>query len=158
MVSLVIMASAFGVPKLPCSGPTQNVTSGNLELTFYAFLKARIHKVRNDRRVPEIQDDGNLHHSVNLLRVVHVLGQLLDGVERFLLDIVTFKSQVTSDFEKDPQVLDWVPRHHYLRLAISELKNTEIKRALSFVVVACYFCFAHVNLIPRPLAVTVDAS
>jgi len=44
MVSLVIMASAFGVPKLPCSGPTQNVTSGNLELTFYAFLKARIHK------------------------------------------------------------------------------------------------------------------
>jgi len=54
-----------------------------------------------------------------------------------LPDIVTFKSQVTSDCETDSQELDWVPRHYYLRLAISELKNTEIKRALSFVVVAC---------------------
>ena len=44
MVSLVMMALAFGVPKPPCSGPAQNVTSGKLALTFYAFLKARIHK------------------------------------------------------------------------------------------------------------------
>jgi len=72
-----------------------------------------------------------------------------------LPDIVTFKSQVTSDCETDSQVLDWVPWRHYLRLAISNLKNTEIKRALSFVVVACYFCFAHVNLTTCPLAVTV---
>jgi len=85
-----------------------------------------------------------------------VLGQLLDSVERFLSDIVTFKSQVTSHCETDPQ--DWVPRHHYLRLAISELKDAEIKRAFSFIVIACDFCFAHVNLHTRPLAVTVDTS
>jgi len=95
---------------------------------------------------------------VNLLRVVHVLGQLLDSVERFLPDIVTFKSQVTSDCETDLQVLDWVPRHHYLRLAISELKDAEIKRAFPFIVVACEFCFANVNLHTRLLAVTVDTS
>ena len=59
-----------------------------------------------------------------------MLGQLLDGVERFLPDIVTFKSQVTSDCETDPQVLDWVPRHHYLSLVISKLKNTEMEKAL----------------------------
>ena len=157
MVSLVMMASAFGVPKPPCSGPAQNVTSGKLELTFHALLKARIHKnfkfidflwipVRNGCRVPENRDNGNLHHPGNLVRVVHVLCQLLDGVERFLPDTVTFKSQVTSDCEMAPQVLDWVPRHHYLRLAISDLKNTEIKRALSTVLVACYLYFAHVDL------------
>ena len=50
MVSLVMMALAFGVPKPPClgqppcSGPAQNVTSGKLALTFHAFLKACIHK------------------------------------------------------------------------------------------------------------------
>ena len=80
---------------------------------------------------------------MDLLRVVHVLDQLLDSVERFLSDIVTFKSHVTSDCETDPQVLDWVPRHHYFRLAISELKDAEIKRAFSFIVIACDFCFAH---------------
>jgi len=58
-----------------------------------------------------------------------VLGQLLDSVEHFLSDIVTFKSQVTSDCEMDPLVLDWVPRHHYRRLAIYELMNSEINRA-----------------------------
>ena len=132
MVSLVMMAPAFVVSKPPCSGPAQNVMSFKLALTFHAFLKARIHKYssltiscesqgRNGRRVPENRDNGNLYHPVNLLRMVHVLGQLLDSVERFLSDIVTFKSQVTSDCETDPQVLDWVPRHHYLRLAISEL-------------------------------------
>jgi len=87
-----------------------------------------------------------------------VLGQLLDSVERFLSDIVTFKSQVTSDCETDPQVLDWVPRHHYLRLAISELKDAEIKRAFLFIVIACDFCFARFNLHTSPLAVTVDTS
>ena len=59
--------------------------------------------VRNDRRVPENRDNGKLYHPVNLLRVVHVLGQLLDSVEHFLSDIVTFKSQVTSDCEADPR-------------------------------------------------------
>jgi len=44
MVSLMIMALAFGVPKPPCSGPAQNVTSDKLALTFHAFLKARIYK------------------------------------------------------------------------------------------------------------------
>jgi len=44
MVSLVMMALAFGVPKFPCSGPAQNVTSGKLALTFHACLKACIHK------------------------------------------------------------------------------------------------------------------
>ena len=65
-----------------------------------------------------------------------MLGQMLDGVERFLSDIVTFKSQVTSYCETDPQVFDWVPQHHYLRLAITELKDPEIKRAFSFIVIA----------------------
>ena len=91
---------------------------------------------------------------MNLLRVVHLLGQKLDGVERSLSDMVTFGSQVTSDCETDCQVLVWVPRHHYLRLAISELKSTEIKRALPFVVVASYFYFANVNLNNLLLAVT----
>ena len=94
--------------------------------------------------------NGNLYHPVNLLRVVHVLGQLLDSVERFLSDIVTFQSQVTSDCDTDSQVLDWVPWHYYLRLAISELKDAEIKRAFSFIVIACDLCFAHVNLHTRP--------
>ena len=75
------------------------------------------------------------------MRVVHVLGQMLNGVERFLSDIVTFKSQVTSDCETDPQVFNWVPRHNYLRLTITELKDTEIKRAFSFIVITCDFCF-----------------
>ena len=44
MVSLVMMALAFGVPKPPCSSPAQNVTSGKQALTLHAFLKARIHK------------------------------------------------------------------------------------------------------------------
>jgi len=44
MLSLVMMTLAFGVHKLPCSGPAQNVTSGKLALSFHAFLKARIHK------------------------------------------------------------------------------------------------------------------
>jgi len=38
--------------------------------------------VRDGRRVPESRDNGNLHHPVNLLRGVHVLGQLLDVVKR----------------------------------------------------------------------------
>ena len=59
-----------------------------------------------------------------------MLVQLLDSVEHFLSDIVTFKSQVTSDCKMDPQVLDWVPRHHYRRFTISELINTEIKGAI----------------------------
>ena len=85
-----------------------------------------------------------------------MLGQMLDGVERFLSDIVTFKSQVASDCETDPQVPDWIPRHHYLRLSTSKLKNAEVKRAFLFVVVACDFCFALVNLYTRLLAVVVD--
>ena len=47
MVSLVMMALAFGVPKPPCLGPAQKVTSGKLALTLHAFLKARIHKFSN---------------------------------------------------------------------------------------------------------------
>jgi len=38
------------------------------------------------------------------------------------------------------------------------LKDAEIKRAFSFIVIACDFCFAHVNLHTHPLAVTVDTS
>jgi len=45
-VSLVMMALAFGVPKLPCSSPAQKVTSGKLALTFHAFLNARNHKIQ----------------------------------------------------------------------------------------------------------------
>jgi len=68
--------------------------------------------------------------------MVHVLGQMLDGVERFLPDIVTFKSQVASECEADPQVLYGAPRHHYLRLTTSELKNAEVKRTFSVLVIA----------------------
>jgi len=42
IVSLVMMALAFGVPKPPCSGPAQNVTFGKLALTVHFFLKACI--------------------------------------------------------------------------------------------------------------------
>ena len=90
---------------------------------------------------------------MNLLRVLHVLGQLLDGVERFLSDTVTLKSQVTSDCETDHQVLDQVPRHCYLRPTIFELTNFEIKQAFSFVIRVCDMCFALVNLHTRPCVV-----
>ena len=113
---------------------------------------------RDGRRVPKNRENGNLHHPVNLMRVANALSQLRDSAERFLSDIITFKSQVTSDCETDPQVLDWVQRHHYLRLAISNLKNAEMERAFSFIVIACNICFAHVNLHTRPLVVTVDTS
>ena len=65
-----------------------------------------------------------------------MLGQILDSVEHFFSEIVTFKSRITSDCETDPQVLDRIPRHHYLRLSISELKDAEIKRAFSFIGIA----------------------
>jgi len=55
----------------------------------------------------------------------------------------------TIEWRWDPKVLDWVPRHHYLGLTIFELKNAKIKRAFSFVVIACDFCLAHVNLHTR---------
>ena len=141
MVSTGMMALAFDVLKPPCSGgPKCHVWQASIDFPcflegthpqtfkFYNFLRV---PVRNGRRVPGNRDNGNLYQLVDLLGVVHVLGQLLDGVECFLSDIVTFKSQVTSDCETDHQVLDWVPRHHYLRLAISELKDAEIKRAFS---------------------------
>jgi len=82
------------------------------------------------------------------MRVAIARIQLRESAERFLSDIITFKSQV----------LDWVQRHHYLRLAISDLKNAEMEREFSFIVIACNICFAHVNLHTRPLVVTVDTS
>ena len=45
MFSLVMMALAFGVHKLPCLEPAQNVTSGKLTLTRHTFLRARIHRM-----------------------------------------------------------------------------------------------------------------
>ena len=55
------------------------------------------------------------------------------------------------------QELDWVTQHHYLGPVIPELKNAEIKKALSFVAIACYFWFVHVNFNTCPLAETIDA-
>ena len=122
MVSLLIMTLAFGVLKPPCLSPAKNITSGKLAWTFHAFLKAHIHTLASltlscDSQFAITAEYLNLHHPVNLLRLVYVLVQLLDGVEHFLSDIVMFKSQDASDCETDPHVLDWIPRHHYLGLS-----------------------------------------
>ena len=41
----------------------------------FKFINFLSVPARNGRRVPENRDNGNLYHPVNLLRVVHVLGQ-----------------------------------------------------------------------------------
>jgi len=68
MVSLVMMALAFGVPKPPCSGPAQNVTSGKLALTFHAFLKERIHRFSN----LTISCESQFAMSAEYLKILHL--------------------------------------------------------------------------------------
>jgi len=46
--------------------------------------------------------------------------------------------------------------HGMTILDLPLLKNSEIKREFSLVFISCHFCFTHINLHSRPLAVEID--